>query len=58
MDRNTQITLLVNCEERVRSYVTNWLRNSAVHDALHRRPPIEPTGDNSDQPKERVRRTG
>lgn len=44
MDRNAQIEFLQNCEDRVRSYVSRWVRDPAVHEAIHRKP-VRPTND-------------
>lgn len=38
MDRKTQIEFLAGNESRVRSYVSKWLENPAVREALERRP--------------------
>jgi len=38
MDRNAQIEFLSDCESRVRSYVSKWMDNPAVREALERRP--------------------
>ena len=48
MDRKAQIEFLQNCEDRVRSYVSRWLRDPAVHEAVHRKP-MNPTNDGDDQ---------
>ncbi len=48
MDRNAQIEFLQNCESRVRSYVPRWLRDPAVHEAVHRKP-VTPTNDGDGQ---------
>lgn len=37
MDRKTQIEFIEAQEGRVRSYVTKWLENPAVREALERR---------------------
>lgn len=60
MDRNAQIEFLQNCEGRVRSYVSRWLRDPAAHDAVHRKP-VAPTNDGDDhdhQVDERPRKYG
>jgi hypothetical protein len=38
MDRQAQIDFLERCEERVQGHVSKWLDDSAVREALHRRP--------------------
>lgn len=45
MTREQQIALMENCQERIRGYVTNWLRDPLFKGAFHHRreEPQEPT---------------
>lgn len=45
MDREAQIEFLAGNEGRVRSYVSKWLENPAVREALERRPIEDRQGD-------------
>lgn len=56
MNREEQIGFMEGCQERVRGYVTSWLRDPLFRDAVHRRRP-EPVAPEPDE-EERVRRVG
>lgn len=48
MDRDAQIEFLERGESRVRSYVSKWLHERAVREALERRPSDDK--DDDDKP--------